>query len=90
MEAPREAIHNQAFNVGATEENYRVSELAEIVEQVLAVDGPPLHLAWGHDGPSRHPEPLSAFSAFRSFQRSPFDQPRCLSTTGPACRPVAR
>lgn len=32
MEAPREAVHNEAFNVGATEENYRVSELAEIVK----------------------------------------------------------
>jgi nucleoside-diphosphate-sugar epimerase len=29
--APREAVHNQAFNVGHTDENYRVSELAEIV-----------------------------------------------------------
>jgi nucleoside-diphosphate-sugar epimerase len=29
--APREAIHNQAFNVGANSENYQVRELAEIV-----------------------------------------------------------
>lgn len=29
--APRDAVHNQAFNVGRTDENYRVSELAEIV-----------------------------------------------------------
>jgi nucleoside-diphosphate-sugar epimerase len=31
LEAPREAVHNQAFNVGADEENYRIRDLAEIV-----------------------------------------------------------
>jgi nucleoside-diphosphate-sugar epimerase len=29
--APRERVHNQVINVGSTQENYRVSELAEIV-----------------------------------------------------------
>jgi nucleoside-diphosphate-sugar epimerase len=33
--APREAVHNQAFNIGRTDENYRVSELAEIVRQAV-------------------------------------------------------
>lgn len=31
LRAPREVIHNQAFNVGTNEQNYRVSEIAEIV-----------------------------------------------------------
>ena len=31
LEAPREAVHNQIFNVGCNEENYRVREIAEIV-----------------------------------------------------------
>jgi nucleoside-diphosphate-sugar epimerase len=31
LEAPREAVHNQTFNVGQTEENYRIQELAAIV-----------------------------------------------------------
>jgi len=31
LEAPRELVHNQAFNVGTTEENHRVRDLAEIV-----------------------------------------------------------
>lgn len=31
LEAPREAIHNQIFNVGHNEDNYRVREIAEIV-----------------------------------------------------------
>ena len=35
LEAPRSAIHNETFNVGQTPENYRVSELAEIVAQVV-------------------------------------------------------
>jgi len=35
LRADRERIHNQAFNVGRTEENYRVSQLAEMVAQVI-------------------------------------------------------
>ncbi|MGH7471451.1 MAG: NAD-dependent epimerase/dehydratase family protein, partial [Longimicrobiales bacterium] len=35
LHAPRELVHNQAFNVGRTRENYRVSELAEIVCQAV-------------------------------------------------------
>jgi nucleoside-diphosphate-sugar epimerase len=33
--APREAIHNQVFNVGLTEENFRIRELAEIVAETV-------------------------------------------------------
>lgn len=35
LEAPRELVHDEAFNVGRTEENYRVSDLAEIVADVV-------------------------------------------------------
>ena len=35
LEAPREAVHNQAFNVGRTQENYQVRNLADIVTDVL-------------------------------------------------------
>lgn len=35
LEAPRHAIHNETFNVGRTEENYRVSELAAIVAETV-------------------------------------------------------
>jgi nucleoside-diphosphate-sugar epimerase len=45
LEAPREAVHDQIFNVGANEENYRVRELAEIVAAAFpgttATFGPP-------------------------------------------------
>jgi nucleoside-diphosphate-sugar epimerase len=35
LEAPRELIHNQAFNIGRTEENYRIRDLANIVKEVV-------------------------------------------------------
>ena len=35
LEAPRDRVHNEAFNVGRTNENYRVSELAELVRRVV-------------------------------------------------------
>lgn len=35
LHAPREQIHNQAFNVGRNEENYRIRDVAEIVRQVV-------------------------------------------------------
>jgi len=35
LKAPRELIHNQAFNVGLNEENYQIRDLAEIVAQVV-------------------------------------------------------
>ena len=35
LEAPREAVHNQTFNVGRTEENYRSRELATIVAETV-------------------------------------------------------
>ena len=35
LEAPRETIHNQTFNVGQTSENYRIRELADIVAEVV-------------------------------------------------------
>ncbi len=35
LTAPREAIHNQAFNVGRDDENYQVRDLAEIVERIV-------------------------------------------------------
>jgi len=48
LAAPRQAIHNQAFNVGVDEENYQVRDLAEIVrgafpgcEVTIAKDGSP-------------------------------------------------
>jgi nucleoside-diphosphate-sugar epimerase len=46
LTAPREAIHNQALNVGQTEENYRIRDLAEIVREVV----PGSHIDYAADG----------------------------------------
>jgi nucleoside-diphosphate-sugar epimerase len=46
LEAPREAIHNQTFNVGRTEENFRIRELAAIVSETV----PGCHIEYAPDG----------------------------------------
>jgi len=35
LEAPREVVHDEAFNIGATTENYRIRDLAEIVARTV-------------------------------------------------------
>jgi nucleoside-diphosphate-sugar epimerase len=35
LETPREIVHNQVFNVGRNDENFRISEIADIVAQVV-------------------------------------------------------
>ena len=35
LEAPRELVHDEAFNVGASSENYRIRDVAEIVEEIV-------------------------------------------------------
>ncbi len=35
LHAPRDLIHNQTFNVGQTQENYRIRQLAEIVAETV-------------------------------------------------------
>lgn len=35
LDAPRDTVHNATFNVGSTSENYRISELAAIVEETV-------------------------------------------------------
>jgi nucleoside-diphosphate-sugar epimerase len=35
LQAPRRLVHNQAFNVGRSEENYRIREVAAIVREVV-------------------------------------------------------
>lgn len=38
LEADEDLVHDEAFNVGATEENYRISDVAEIVGEVTGAD----------------------------------------------------
>jgi len=35
LQAPRETVHNQAFNIGSNSENYRILDLAKIVEKIV-------------------------------------------------------
>jgi nucleoside-diphosphate-sugar epimerase len=35
LEAPRQVVHDQAFNVGRSEENYRIREVADLVEEIV-------------------------------------------------------
>jgi nucleoside-diphosphate-sugar epimerase len=35
LKSPRQMVHNQAFNVGSNGENYRISELADIVKETV-------------------------------------------------------
>jgi nucleoside-diphosphate-sugar epimerase len=50
LEAPREAVHNQIFNVGDTAENYQVREIAQIVAETF----PGCELTFGSsDGDNR-------------------------------------
>jgi nucleoside-diphosphate-sugar epimerase len=35
LTAPKEAIHNQAFNVGRTSENYRIRDVANLVAEIV-------------------------------------------------------
>ncbi len=46
LEAPAEAIHNETFNVGLTEENYRIRDLAAIVAEIV----PGCHVEYAADG----------------------------------------
>jgi len=61
--APREAIHNEAFNVGSNGENYQVLELAEIVR--ATVPGCKVEF-----GPGAGPDPRSYRVDFTKLGRS--------------------
>jgi len=35
LESPREAVHNQAFNVGSSQENYQIRDIADMVQEIV-------------------------------------------------------
>jgi nucleoside-diphosphate-sugar epimerase len=50
LQAPREQVHGEAFNVGADEENYQIRDIAQIVEDVV----PGSRIAFAEDaGPDK-------------------------------------
>jgi nucleoside-diphosphate-sugar epimerase len=46
LEAPRDLVHNQAFNVGRTEENYQIRDIAQMVEELI----PGSHVRYAEGG----------------------------------------
>jgi nucleoside-diphosphate-sugar epimerase len=46
LNAPRETVHCQAFNIGATGENYQIRDLAEIVKEIV----PGCRIEYAKDG----------------------------------------
>jgi nucleoside-diphosphate-sugar epimerase len=46
LNAPRDSTHCQAFNVGRTEENYQIRDLAQIVGEIV----PGCHIEYAQDG----------------------------------------
>ena len=46
LTAPRELVHNQAFNIGVNSENYTVRDIAEIVRETV----PNCHIEYAKDG----------------------------------------
>jgi len=62
LAAPREVVHNQALNVGRTEENYRIRDLAQIVQEVV----PGSRIEYAGDG---GPDPRCYRVDFRKIHR---------------------
>jgi len=76
LAAPREVVHNQAFNVGQTEENYRIRELAHIVQEVV----PGSRVEYAKDG---GPDPRCYRADFGKIQRLlPDFKPRWTAKRG--------
>lgn len=46
LEAPRELVHNEAFNVGRNQDNYKIREIAEIVKETV----PGCEIEYAEDG----------------------------------------
>jgi nucleoside-diphosphate-sugar epimerase len=64
LQAPRERVHGEAFNIGADEENYQIADIAHIVEEV--VPGSRIALAAGA-GPDKRSYRVSFAKLERAF-----------------------
>ncbi len=69
LSAPRELVHNQAFNVGRNSENYQVRDLAEIVKTVM----PECQIEYAPDG---SPDPRSYRVDFSKLEALPGYDPQ--------------
>jgi nucleoside-diphosphate-sugar epimerase len=76
LAAPRELVHDTAFNVGAASENYRIRELAELVREVL----PECEVEIAN---ASYSDPRSYRVDFGRFERAfPEHQPRWTARAG--------
>ncbi|MFI5009489.1 MAG: NAD-dependent epimerase/dehydratase family protein [Solirubrobacterales bacterium] len=64
LQAPREKVHGEAFNIGGDEENYQIREIARIVEEV--VPGSRIAFAQGA-GPDKRSYRVSFAKLQRAF-----------------------
>ena len=64
LEAPRDSVHNEAFNVGLPDENFRIRELATIVAEV--VPGSQVSFAEGA-GPDKRNYRVDCSKVFRAL-----------------------
>jgi len=80
LEAPREAVHGQILNVGHSDHNYRVRQIAESVAAVF----PGCKLAFGAPGSTE-----AILSKFTLYDRlsPPGSWPRCSATSSWTPRP---
>jgi nucleoside-diphosphate-sugar epimerase len=76
LEAPKSCIHNEVFNIGQTAENYRISELAQIVAET--VPGSRIDYAPG-GGPDKRCYRVNCEKAARSL---PGFKPQWTARTG--------
>ncbi len=64
LQAPRERVHGEAFNIGADEENYQIAEIARVVEEVV----PGSRIAFAADaGPDKRSYRVSFAKLERAF-----------------------
>jgi nucleoside-diphosphate-sugar epimerase len=76
LDAPREDVHNEAFNVGSSAENYQVRDLGRIVEETV----PGCVIEYAGDG---GPDPRNYRVSFaRITERLPAFQPRWTARDG--------
>lgn len=76
LEAPRSVVHNQAFNVGINSENYRIRELATIVQETV----PGCEIEYAKDG---EPDKRTYRVDFSKIQRLlPAFQPQWTARKG--------
>ena len=76
LEAPADAVHNQAFNVGQNDQNYRISEIAKIVAATV----PGCRLEYASDA---GPDPRSYRVDFGKIRRVlPAFKPTWTATAG--------